>query len=359
MESSYRFVMGGKEMNNFRLALGRLFLVCSIGAVFAVPAIAAETYTLKLSTFMPPTYVVVSKVLTDWVREVDQKSGGRLKIEVYPAGQMGPPPRHFDMVRTGVADIAISSPGNTPGRFPLSEVIELPFLAHSSGISSEVLMDIVPDYLAKEYAGTHILWAYVTPPFQFNMGRKPIHKIDDLRGLRIREQSTLTSDILSALGAAPVNVFPGDVADALNKGTIDGALAAFDGVTAFQFIRMVKYATQLNVSTSTFIVSINDATYAKLPADLRTILDETTGRKMSRATGAAMDDNDATAKRLMTEQGVGITVLDSAELANAEKLAAPVTERYLNDLEAKGLPGRKLYHYVQEQTAKYEAQPPR
>src|ERR1700733_9351789 len=111
-----------------RKALGCLMAAVLLLGAGARPAPAADSSTLKLSTFFQPNYVLVSQVLNNWVHELDEKSGGKLKVEIYPAAQMGPPPRHFDLARTGVADIAIASPGNNPGRFPLSEIIELPFV---------------------------------------------------------------------------------------------------------------------------------------------------------------------------------------------------------------------------------------
>lgn len=339
-----------------RMAFGCLMAAAATLGALSLPAAAADIYTLKLSTFFPPNYVLVSHVLNDWAHELDEKSGGRLKIEIYPAAQMGPPPRHFDLARTGVADIAIASPGNNPGRFPLSEIIELPFVTRDSRVTSQVLMDLVPDYLAKEHAGTRILWAFVSPPFQIDTRSKPIRKIADLQGLRLRHQSELSSDILSAFGVTPVNVMPGDIADALDKGTIDGAIFSYDGVEAFRVVKMVKYATEASFSTAAFVTVMNDASYAGLPADLKKILDDSTGMRMTRLTAAAMDANDAHGKQLMLDSGDEILPLDPGELDKAKALAAPVTERYLAALEAKGLPARKMYEQALALTAKYEAE---
>jgi len=73
--------------------------------LFAGPALAE---TLKVSTFLPPMHTFV-KAVTTWGEELSEKSGGELKLEIFPAAQLGPPPRQFDLVRSGAADIAIFS----------------------------------------------------------------------------------------------------------------------------------------------------------------------------------------------------------------------------------------------------------
>jgi TRAP-type C4-dicarboxylate transport system substrate-binding protein len=98
------------------------------------PARAQET-TLRLHHFLPAVSNVHRFFLQPWAQKVQSESGGRLRIQIFPAMQLGgAPPQLFDQARDGVADIIWTLPGNTPGRFPRIEVFELPFVSHKRAI---------------------------------------------------------------------------------------------------------------------------------------------------------------------------------------------------------------------------------
>ncbi|MBD0272485.1 MAG: C4-dicarboxylate ABC transporter, partial [Acetobacteraceae bacterium] len=112
-------------INRRALALGAL---AAPALLRHSPAAAQET-TLRLHHFLPAVSNVHRFFLQPWAQKVQQESGGRLRIQIFPAMQLGgAPPQLFDQARDGVADIVWTLPGNTPGRFPRIEVFELPFV---------------------------------------------------------------------------------------------------------------------------------------------------------------------------------------------------------------------------------------
>jgi TRAP-type C4-dicarboxylate transport system substrate-binding protein len=149
----------------------------------------AMAETLKISTFVPPKHAF-NRMLTAWGEELAEKSGGELTVEIFPAGQLGPPPRQFDLVRSGAADISVVLHGATPGRFPMSELAGLPLSAPSAGnqstIMSKRLTELAPEYLADEHAGTRILWMAVTPPLMLHVKGFDPSDLSNLEGKRIR-----------------------------------------------------------------------------------------------------------------------------------------------------------------------------
>lgn len=342
-------------MRGFRISAFAA-VICAFG--FAPQAHAADTFTLKVTTFLPPQYVIVNKVLKDWGAELEQKSGGRLKLEVFPSSQMGPPQRQFDLARTGVADIAVIQQGVTTGRFPLSEIVQLPFLAVNARITSEVTNALAKDYLAKEYAGTKVLWLYVTSPIQLQLRSRPLRKVEDFKGMRLRHLSQVNADILTAFGATSVNVMPGDMAEALDKGTVDGVALSYDGLIAFRLGNVVRYSTALSFSCATFGVVMNENTYRSLPDDLRKLIDDTTGERMARISGDAIDQNDVDGIAYAKKSNIEITNFDDAEIAKAKEMTKAMTEKYLAGLEAKGLPARAVYKRAIELTEKFKTGSP-
>jgi TRAP-type transport system periplasmic protein len=228
------------EMNHragFGRALMRLAVIgASLCAAFSA---SAQTIELKATHFLPPNHTF-HKELQRWADELAQKSGGRLKISIFPSAQMGPPPRQFDLVRTGVADIGVALTGLTPGRFPMTEISNLPFACPTSSFCSKRMSELAPKYLAGEYAGVKLLHVVITSPLVLHLSKTKINTISDFKGLRIRYAGELFAQSVKAFGGTPVAVPPGDVVDAMGKGTIDGALFPFEAAQSFQLGSVTK-----------------------------------------------------------------------------------------------------------------------
>ncbi|AXS42173.1 TRAP transporter substrate-binding protein [Breoghania sp. L-A4] len=309
--------------------------------LFAAGGVAAETIELKVSHFLPPQHTI-HKELVRWGQELEDKSGGRIKLAIFPAAQMGPMPRQFDLARRGVADIAFSLHGGTPGRYPLTEVANLPFLVKSSEASSKALTELIPDYLSKEYEGLRALYTIVVPPLNLNMSKKRITSVDDLKGLRIRHAGRLFAETIQALGATPVAVRPNEIADSMSKGVVDGALLPFEGAAAFKLGDVTKYVLEPGINAATFALMMNPAKYESLPEDLRKLIDDTTGPEAAARIGRAFDEAEVHGREVMGEKAQIDTM--SPELrADFEAAIAPVTENFLGELDEKGLPAREVY----------------
>src|ERR671910_2022530 len=118
----------------------RRFLALA-GSAVAAPALLREGYaqapqvTLRMHHFLPAVTNGQAKFLAPWARKVQQESGGRIRIDIFPSMQLGgPPPQLYDQARDGVVDIVWTLTGYTAGRFPKSEAIENPFVAHRKAV---------------------------------------------------------------------------------------------------------------------------------------------------------------------------------------------------------------------------------
>ncbi len=331
--------------------LGRRVLLGSAAASLACPALAqAAPITLKVSHFLPPNHTFQKQLLL-WNEVLQKQSGGKLSLLLYPAAQLGPPPRQFDLARSGVADIAIGLTGSTPGRYPLTELVSEPFLAPQQGglcaITSRRLTALAPKFLTSEYPGMKLLWALVTSPLKTFTTKVAIHAPGDFKGLRIRYAGEQSADILRALGAVPLAVPPGETQDGLAKGIIDGATFPYEGAQSFDIGTVVKYGVEPGISSATFVAVMNPRRFAGLPAELQALITQTTGPAMAAQVGAALDDAEATGKAYMLARHVEITTLAPAALAEVKTLLAPLLETRLAALEKDGKPARAfLQAYV-------------
>src|SRR3954464_9984846 len=194
------------------------------GAAVASPALLREGYaqapqvTLKMHHFLPPVSNGHAKFLAPWARKVEADSQGRIKIDIFPAMQLGgTPPQLFDQARDGVADIVWSLPTYQAGRFTKSEVFEIPFMAKSSEAGSPALWEYIQKNALDEFKGTRLLAAHLHDGSLFHFTNKDVKTMDDIKGLKVRAPSRIGTKFLTAIGATPVQMPLPQIPEALSK----------------------------------------------------------------------------------------------------------------------------------------------
>ncbi len=300
---------------------------------------------LKVSHYLPPNHTV-QKVLEDWNTELEARSGGRLKLRLYPAAQLGPVQRQFDLARNGQADMAVGLTGATPGRYPMTELASLPFVEPGAGgtsaIMSRRLTELAPKYLQPEFAGLRVLWVGVQPLSSFFTARKEIGAVSALRGLKIRFQGEQHAKVLRTLGAVPLQVPPGEIADGMSKGVIDGAVFNYEAAESFGLMSVTQHVMEPPFFTSTLVLVMNQAKYDGLPPDLRAILDETTGPAAAERFGASWDVAQQHGRDAMLAAKVGINTLPPEEMDKLRTALQPLVAEAASALDKAGKPGSQL-----------------
>lgn len=336
----------------------RSLLATATAAAVASPAVLrAAPSKLKLSHYLPPQHQTHEE-LRRWADELRRKTAGQLDIEIYPAGQMGPPPRQFDLVRTGVADLAFVYTALNPGRFPMTDTLAAPFLFAKpdrrpvSTADASLICTNLRDQFAQEYAGTEILYFVVSTALGLFMRERQVKTPDDLKGLRIRPTSAIAASHLQAWGASPTTIGPAELADAIAKGVADGAIFNFEGGKVFQLQQAVKYVTQIADSVGTFALVMNSQTMKGLPKELQQAINETTGPSASHRVGGLYDASEAAGRKVFEQAGVGIIQIDGDAAALFEQKTKSAFEQQIAAVEAKGLKPHDLLSAVRAQIAK-------
>lgn len=293
----------------------------------------AQSIELKASIFAPAANPMA--VATEaWGEILKQKSNGRLTLKVFAASQMGPPPRQFDLVRTGVADVAVVPAFVTPGRFPLTDLVYLPgVLTTGSYAGSLALSQIAQETLGAEHPGVKILGIGVITPTLI-ISKSPITTPADLKGKRIRSAGVSSAALLVALGAVPASIQPGEMNDGIAKGMIDGAHTAYSGIASYQLVDVAKNITEGPFGGTTFAIALNQASYDKLPADLKAIIDETS-TTAAQLLGKALADDET--KYRAASIAKGATVIPFADDGSLAKASEQLREKAITDATAKGL----------------------
>lgn len=346
---------GKKKLLFLLLAvIGTLILAaCGGGETDKNESGSGDAYNFDFSHFFPPTHFMEDEI-QELSAGLEKATDGRIKIASYPGASLAAPDGHFDAAATGAVDLALSVHGYTPNQFPLTSVMELPFMATTAVEGSKNLWKIYNEFdeFDDEYAGTEPLWLYTTDPGQLYTVGKQVKSVEDLKGMRIRSPSPETSEWLAALGATPVSMPMNENFEALERGVVDGTIAPWEAVKTWGLEEVIDYATVGNFYSTTMFVVMNETIWNELSEEDQAAIKDVTGEKMAIKTGEAFDAFGQMAIEGAKEKGVEIYELTEQELAEWSEYINPTIENWINNVEDKGLPGQEVYDRAVESSGK-------
>lgn len=315
----------------------------TLTALCTSAAIAQET-TLKLHHFLPPQANVPKLVLDAWAGAVEKSSDGQIKVDRFPAMQLGgKPPELIDQAIDGVADIVWTVVGYTPGRFPSTEVFELPFMVEDARAASCAYWKMFEEHMQDgEFKDVKILGTWVHGPGMFHT-TDPVETPADLQGMKIRGGSRLVNQLLELAGATPVGMPVPAVSEALSKGVIDGTTIPWEVTTALKVPELVENHTEFEgpaLYNLTFVLAMNKDKYESMPDALKDAIDANSGLNFSIFAGGVQSDADGPAREVAVENGNNIiTVSDTSEW---EAIVKPIYGTWVDDMSERDIDGQAL-----------------
>ena len=340
-------------------ALAGALTLASLG--LSATGAAAQEVTLKLHQFLPAQANVPAKILDVWADEVEKDSGGRIKVERYPSMQLGGrPPELMDQAIDGVADVVWTVVGYTPGRYPRTEVFEMPFVMTNAEDASCAYSKMFDKHMREaEFGNVHIVGTWVHGPGLIHSSR-PVRKVADMAGLKVRGATRTVTSMLEQLGATSVGMPVPAVPEALSKGVIDATTIPWEVTPALKVPELVKNHTEFGdkaLYTVTFVLAMNKDRYESLPDDLRQVIDDNSGINFSQFAGKTMADMDAPARKTAVDMGNTIVTLSDEEVAEWQKAAEPVIANWIEDVKGKGIDGQALLDEARETIAACASEP--
>jgi len=335
-------------------------LIRTLGALVLLALAAgarAEEIILKFQHPLPTTSPAHREFIEPWCEKIAQESQQRMKCQIYPAMQLGgSSPQLYDQVKDGVIDLMWSLPGYTPGRFPLVEVFELPFMMRDTEAASKAVWEYVQLYAAQEFADVKPLAFHVHGGGLFHMVKKPITRQADLRRQKIRAPTRQTTKLLAVLGATPVGMPVPQVPEALAKGVVDGTLLPYEVVPTLKIDELTKYhsepdASEPTIHTSVFIFAMNKAKYESLPPDLKKVIDANSGIELSGQIGRIFGAAEEVNRKRMPPGSINI--IPNAEIERWKKLGQPVIDGWVKEVTAQGADGKALLTAARALIEKY------
>jgi len=324
-----------------RTILHLCLAVLAAGILFGPAAAGAAEAPIKLTyaNFPPaPTFPCVQ--MEHWAKEVEKRTAGKVKVQTFPGGTLLPAKNILDGVVSGLADIGNFAMSYQPGRFPVSEAVDLPLGFTSAKVASLTLYDLVEKYQPKEFEQVKILALFTCPPTNF-MTRTPVKSLADLKGMELRVAGT-AADIVKRLGGIPVAMPQSETPEAIQKGVVKGVVSSLEILQDFKFAAYTPYATIANLPVVSFAVVMNKAKWESLPPDVKKVMDDMR-REHSLWTGEYVDNHVkealAWSKKTYDHQ---VFALPAGDAETVKTALRPIVDDYVKRVAALGLPADKI-----------------
>ena len=291
-------------LKHFKLATG----ICFTAGLLLAPYVSAGT-TLRLSSWLPPSHPIVKDMIKPWTEQVEKATNGNVKITILAKG-LGKPPAHFDLAKDGVADITYGVHGYQPGRFLLTKAVEMPFLGDSAESVSVAYWRMYQKYMkgVDEHKGVTLLSVFTHGPGEMYNSKRPIEKLADLDGLKIRVGGGVVNDVSKAIGATPLLKPAPKSYELMSNGVADGVFFPKESIASFKLTKLVRYATLVpkGLYNTSFFLVMNPKKFGSLSKEDQAAMMSVSGESFARLAGKAWDNVDRIGLEKMKADGVKV-----------------------------------------------------
>ena len=302
---------------------------------------------LNYSNFFPaPHSNAVMSV--EWGKEIEKRTNGRVQVTVFPGGTLTPADKCYDGVVQGISDVCMTVASYTMGKFPLSEVLDLPLGSKTAANATKVANEFFNKFKPKEFDDVKMMYLMAHGPGIIHTSKTPVRKLEDLKGLKIRATGT-TAKVVAALGGTPVGMPMPETYDALSKGVAEGVICPMEALKGWKLGEVVKYSTQHYSAAYNllFIIVMNKAKWNSIkPADQQAILK--INKEWIVKHGKNWDKIDVDGIDFIKARGNEIIALSSGESVKFANAVKPMFAEYVKEKKEKGLPAAAALKFCQD-----------
>jgi TRAP-type transport system periplasmic protein len=296
----------------------------------------AGVIELSSAQFLPPTHAF-SPLQDEWGKAIEARSNGRVKITYYPGGSLAKAPQMADSIEQGITDIGFAHIGYSPGRFPVSEALDLPMGYPTGWVGSHVATDFLNNFKPAEWNKMHVLLVNAGVTAGLEMRDTKVTKMEQLKGKTLRGAGEVASAI-TALGATPRDIPMAEVYDSISKGVIDGVLVGIETLKSFKTADVCKYTTfawQIG-NMYTFYLAMNLDKWNSLPPDIQKIFNDVSAEYAEKYAVTWNEIDVAGIQYSLSIPGNEVFKLSDAEGERWNAVVQPVLGAYEQAMAGKG-----------------------
>lgn len=328
-----------------------LVLLMAVLLFFSVTQAAAKVYKFRFAQITPAAHPYYSAISLPWAQEIEKRTGGKVKITLYPAGTLVAGNVMYSSTIDGITDIGTSSFGWERGRHPVMEAFIYAPGFPSAEVACKVANEVARDFKLKELSDTHLLFIHACAPMHL-WSKTPIRTLEEMKGMEIRAGGP-TGKLVKLMGGIPVSAPQSQVYEMLSKGIVKGSISSLDVLKGFRQAEVVKYVTLAYFHVAPFFVSMNMDKWNSLPPDIQKVFDEVSQEYISIA-GGVWDKASLAGLQYAKDEGLEIITLPPEERAKWHAAYKPLKEEYIKAMKEKGLPGKAFIEEIERLIKKYE-----
>lgn len=326
-----------------------IFLICLLSGSLSCTK-TADVIELSYTDHFPPNHIH-SKLAEAWCREVEKRTGGRIKITYYPGETLISADKVYNGILSGIADIGHSVFGYNRGVFPAMESFSLPHGFRSAPEATRVVNEFYKHFKLEELSKVKILYLHAHGPAMLH-SKKKIERLEDMHGVKVRSYG-FNAAMVKALGGIPVSMSMGEVYEALSKGVVDATFSPIEALKGWKQAEVVDYSIGIEgVAYSTALyVMMNKEKWESLPQDVKETIEEINQEWIPKV-GEAWVISDEEGKEYTLAQNNEVYELDKEESDRWARAVSPVVEDYVADTQKKGLPGQDYVDFIRDSIKK-------
>jgi TRAP-type transport system periplasmic protein len=318
----------------------RRCLLAVLVTLLAAAPVAAQEVTWRLAHWLPPTHPLNRTGLVPWAQSIEQASGGSLKIQIFPAQQLGAAADHYDMARDGIASVTWVSPGYQTGRFPIMDAGGLPFVVANATGGSAGYHEWYAKYAPREMGDVKVCLAHVHAPATIH-SKRPVRVPEDIRGLKVRPAHASMARFITLLGGSNVQLTAPESREALERGVADAITFPWGSlIRPWGIDKAVSHHLDLPLYVTPFVVPINKGAYEGLTPAQRQVVDAHCTAEWAEKISTGWAESEAKGYEELKGRATHTVYTPTAEEAQRwRQAAAPVYDAWVGRVSQLGLDG--------------------
>ncbi|MCX5907780.1 MAG: TRAP transporter substrate-binding protein DctP [Deltaproteobacteria bacterium] len=316
-------------------------------SIFLLPNTGfGQEFKLKLADPYPIGHVM-HEVGKSLIASIQQQTQNRVKVEHYPAEQLGKAKDMLYLCSQGLSDISYVHITYFAGQLPLNNVAVLPFYTtalEGTEIYSRLVAENAEIRQEFQKYGTRVLSAFITNQYDIGTIKKAVINPGDAKGLKLKTAGGMYDHIAKRYGIIPVNVAAAETYEAMQRGVVEGCIFSYPSLKGYRLNELLKYITSgLRMGGYPQVYVINEKPWQKLPPDIQTAILKATQKNALFSPGDAWHREQMQLVEKFEKEGIAIHRIPPDQRGIWEAPIQGIEEIWLQDMEKKKLPGKKVF----------------
>lgn len=278
----------------------RKYLVAAAAMLLSMGA--ADAAELRFGHFLPSLHPL-QQGFDKWAEQLKAESGGAIKITFFPGAQLGAANDHYDMTKSGIVDFSWIAIGYTPGKFPIAELLDVPFaIPGDHNAATRALNKWYADYADGEMPEVKLCYVHLMPSGYLHT-KFEVKTPDDAKGLRIRPASAAVAAYFTRLGNTTVPLPVTEAQQAIERGVADSISLAYHSVALYGIDKTLKYHLDLPLYYPGGAVVMNRSSYEKLSASEKATIDKFCSGEGAVIATSGWHDWEAEGRKIIEDKG--------------------------------------------------------